>query len=333
MAVQSTKGKRARVVVLGTGGTIAGVARRQGDNVGYDAAQLGVKELLRSVPGVDARGVVGEQVAQVNSKDMTHALWVQIAQRCAYWLALPDVQGVVITHGTDTVEETAWFLQSTLAPRKPVVMTCAMRPATAASPDGPQNLADALALARTEGARGVMVVASGVVHTARDVQKVHPYRVDAFDSGDAGPLGHMREGQIARWRDWPAPRGTASWSYWHRRLASGLDWPWVEVVTGHGGADARLITALVDAGVQGLVVAGSGNGSVHEAWLAPLAEARKRGVRVVRATRCSAGQVVPAEGTEHGPEWDSVADLSPVKARISLLLDLLRKRAPAGRAR
>lgn len=322
-----------KIVVLGTGGTIAGVARKAGDNVGYDAAQLGVAQLLQGLPGADARGVVAEQVAQVNSKDMTHAIWVQLATRCAHWLARAEVQGVVITHGTDTLEETAWFLQTVLAPRKPIVMTCAMRPSTAASPDGPQNLADALAVARTPGAQGVVMVASGTVHGARDVQKVHPYRVDAFSSGEAGPLGHMREGTLAPVRDWPSPRGLGGWSAWQRRLGTGAAWPWVEVVTGHAGADERPIQALVDAGVRGLIVAGSGNGSVHEAWLAPLAAARKRGVRVWRATRCRDGQVVPAAGTEQSASWDAVTNLVPVKARVALLLELLRKPAPAARAR
>lgn len=333
VATRQQSGKAASVVVLGTGGTIAGVARKAGDNVGYDAAQLGVADLLRSIPGVDARGVIAEQVAQINSKDMTHAIWVQLAARCAHWLAQPSVQGIVIAHGTDTLEETAWFLQSVLAPRKPVVLTCAMRPSTAASPDGPQNLADALAVARTPGARGVVMVASGTVHGARDVQKVHPYRVDAFDSADGGSIGHMREGVVARSRDWPAARGTAPWSVWQRKLGTGAAWPWVQVVMGHAGAEPRLIESLVQAGVRGLVVAGSGNGSVHEVWLAPLAAARKQGVRVWRTTRCQQGSVVPPAGTEHGASWDATTDLSPVKARVSLLLELLRTTKPAARGR
>lgn len=322
-----------RVVVLGTGGTIAGVSRRAGDNVGYDAAQLGVATLLEGLAGVDARAVVSEQIAQVNSKDMTHAIWVQLARRCSHWLSLADVQGVVITHGTDTLEETAWFLQSVLGPRKPVVLTCAMRPATAASPDGPQNLIDALAVARTPGARGVVMVASGAVHGARDVQKVHPYRVDAFASGEAGALGQMREGEVVLFRDWPQARGLAPWSVWSRRLGTGSDWPWVEIVTSHAGAEARQIEALVDAGVRGLIVAGSGNGSVHEAWLAPLAAARRRGVRVWRGTRCRDGQVVVGADAAPSESWDLTTDLVPVKARVSLLLDLLRSPAPAARAR
>ena len=334
LGIQAPKAppKNGRIVVLGTGGTIAGVSRQRGDNVGYDAAQLGVDALLKGL-GVDVRGLVSEQVAQVNSKDMTHAIWTRLAQRCAHWLGQPDVQGVVITHGTDTLEETAWFLQSVLAPRKPVVLTCAMRPATAASPDGPQNLLDALAVARTPGALGVVMVASGTVHGARDVQKVHPYRVDAFSSGEAGALGCMREGAVALSRDWPSIRGTSPWSFWTRRLATGGDWPWVEIVTSHAGADPRQISALVAAGVQGLVVAGSGNGSVHEAWLAPLAAARKQGVRVWRGTRCRDGQVVVGAKAAKSDAWDLTTDLSPVKARVSLLLELLRNSRPAARGR
>lgn len=337
MVGKATGGTRrrgpAKLVVLGSGGTIAGVAKRAGDNVGYDAAQLSVAALLEQLPGADVRGVVCEQVAQLNSKDMTHAIWVQLARRCAAWLSHEEVQGVVITHGTDTLEETAWFLQSVLGPRKPVVLTCAMRPATAVSPDGPQNLLDALAVARTPGARGVTVVASGTLHGARDVQKVHPYRVDAFSSGEAGALGHMREGTVALSRHWPSSRGMAPWSSWARRLGEGTDWPWVELVTSHAGSDPRLIEALVEAGVRGLIVAGSGNGSVHEAWLHPLAAARKRGVRVWRGTRCPDGQVVVASNAPRSAAWDLTTDLPPVKARVSLLLELLRSPGPAWRGR
>jgi len=322
------------LLVIGTGGTIAGAGASPELSTRYQAAQVPVQAVASAVPGLEARASLRfAQPVQKASYEIDSADWQAIRAAVLAGLADPALAGVVITHGTDTLEETAWFLQTVLAPRKPIVMTCAMRPSTAASPDGPQNLADALAVARTPGAQGVVMVASGTVHGARDVQKVHPYRVDAFSSGEAGPLGHMREGTLAPVRDWPSPRGLGGWSAWQRRLGTGAAWPWVELVTGHAGADERSIQALVDAGVRGLIVAGSGNGSVHEAWLAPLAAARKRGVRVWRATRCREGQVVPAAGTEQSASWDAVTDLVPVKARVALLLELLRKPAPAARAR
>ena len=132
-----------KIVVLGT-------AQKASDNIGYTAAQVGVEQLLHAVPGLQAASggsLVAEQIAQLDSKDMEFSVWGALAQRCASALADPDVRGVVITHGTDTLEETAWFLQSVLDAHKPVVLTCAMRPATALVPDGPQNLLDAVAVA------------------------------------------------------------------------------------------------------------------------------------------------------------------------------------------
>jgi L-asparaginase len=180
-----------KIVILGTGGTIAGTASAAHDNIGYTAAQLGIAELLGSVAGLQKLPLVTEQVAQIDSKDMDFDTWAQLALRCAHWLGHADVAGVVITHGTDTLEETAFFLQAVLAPAKPLVLTCAMRPATAVAPDGPQNLLDAVAVASTAGARGVVAVCAGTIHAALDVAKQHTYRVDAFSSGDAGPIGYF----------------------------------------------------------------------------------------------------------------------------------------------
>ena len=180
-----------KLVVLGTGGTIAGTAATAGDNIGYTAAQVGVAQLLLAIPALAQMPcvLVSEQVAQIDSKDMSHAVWQALAERASHFLAQPDVQGIVITHGTDTLEETAYFLHAVLpAPllaAKPVVLTCAMRPASAMVPDGPQNLLDACAVALTPGAAGVVAVCAGSVHGAVDVQKQHTYRVDAFSSGDS----------------------------------------------------------------------------------------------------------------------------------------------------
>ena len=200
-----------KVVVLGTGGTIAGTASSVDDNIGYTAAQVGVDQLLLAIPGLDrvlaGRNLVAEQVAQIDSKDMGFEVWRQLRARVAHHLAQPDVVGVVITHGTDTLEETAFFLHSALPAvdlqGKPVVLTCAMRPASALTPDGPQNVMDAVAVACAPGASGVIAVCAGVVHGAVDVQKVHSYRVDAFDSGDSGPLGYIEEGRVRLVRNWP----------------------------------------------------------------------------------------------------------------------------------
>ena len=303
------------LVVLATGGTIAGRAAHAQDNVGYRSAQLGVDELLHAVPGAAPLAVEGEQVAQLDSKDMDHATWQRLAMRVAHHLARPEVRGLVITHGTDTLEETAWLLQRVLAPRKPVVLTAAMRPATSLQADGPQNLADALAVAAAEGAAGVMAVLAGRVLGAADVRKRHSWRLDAFDAGDAGPLAGIEQGRLRRWRDWPTgdALGLA------HLAADPASWPWVEIVTSHAGAGGAAVDALVAAGVRGLVVAGTGNGTVHQALAAALDRAQGRGVAVRLVTRCAAGPVVA--GPNH--RWPVYATLGPVQARVELMLELM----------
>ncbi|MFZ4286679.1 asparaginase [Variovorax sp. HJSM1_2] len=338
------------VVVLGTGGTIAGTAANAGDNVGYTAAQVGVGQLLDAVPGLKQMGVtlLAEQVAQLDSKDMSHAVWQQLAWRVAHWLAQPEVCGVVITHGTDTLEETAYFLQAVLDPEKPVVLTCAMRPSTAVAPDGPQNLFDAVAVAKAPGARGVVAVCAGTVHGALDVQKVHTYRLDAFGSGDAGPLGYVEEGVLRRLRAWPLGNGLPerfkkSLPFKGSALAQAAlhhiartdafahlqpdvnQWPEVEIVLSHAGTSGAVVHALLAHGVRGLVVATTGNGSVHHALEAALRAAMAKGVAVVRATRCTNGRIVV--GAEDGGQavqpLPEAGGLSPVKARVALMLALL----------
>ncbi len=310
---------QAKTVVLGTGGTIAGTAQRPGDELGYTAAQLGVAQLLGTVAALVEGPVEAEQVAQLDSKDMDVATWRALAARCAHALARPDVSGLVVTHGTDTLEETAFFLQQVLSPSKPVVLTCAMRPATALMADGPRNLLDALAVARTPGARGVVAVCAGQVHGASDVAKVHPYRLDAFGSGEAGPLGVVEDGRLRLLRDWPAV-GDPLAPERLRAVLAGRDWPAVEIVMNHAGADGRIVDALLAQGeLRGVVVAGTGNGSLAAPLQQALLRARERGVRVLRSTRCAQGRVLSVPGH---PLPDSQG-LSPVKARIQLQLDLL----------
>lgn len=299
--------------MLGTGGTIAGSADSSADHVGYRAGQVPVINLLAAIPSLSGLRIETEQVAQIDSKDMEPAVWADLATRCNHWLAQDDVLGVVITHGTDTLEETAYLLSKLLRGDRPVVLTCAMRPGTALSADGPQNIADAVAVVRTPGARGVTVVCAGKMHAASDVRKVHPYRLDAFSSGDTGPIGFVEDGQVVLARAWPAEveRGARV------TLAAGTAWPWVEIVHSHAGSDGRVVQALVRDGVQGLVVAATGNGTVHARLEEALLAAMAAGVSVVRATRCSEGRLIDAGGTRLPAH-----PLTPAKARIDLMLDL-----------
>lgn len=313
-----------RVLVLGTGGTIAGRAASSDDNIGYVAGQVGVAELLAGIEAPPGVALEAEQVAQVDSKDMEFSIWLALAQRCAQALADPTLAGVVVTHGTDTLEETAFFLHSVLGASKPVVLTCAMRPASALSPDGPQNVRDAIAVAATPGAQGVTVVCAGVVHAAQDVQKVHTYRIDAFASGDAGPVGFVEEGVVRLAKPWPeGPKGAPpSIPDWPRDA----DPPRVEIVFSHAGARGDLIDSLVaqraqgaPGAISGLVLAATGNGTLHREIEQAAARAQAAGVRVVRATRCPQGRIL----AKPDDTIDDAGALGPVKARIRLQLELM----------
>ena len=321
-----------RVVVLGMGGTIAGRAASEGDNIGYTAGEVGVADLLGGIDAPEGLSLEAEQVAQLDSKDMEFDVLLQLARRCTAWLSEADVAGVVITHGTDTIEETAFFLHSVLATGKPVVLTCAMRPASSLSPDGPQNVRDASAVAATAGAEGVTVGCAGTVHGAPDVQKVHTYRPDAFSSGDAGPVGYVEEGVVRRLRDWPRSTGNAPSKMLAANAGAALCWPRVEIVTSHAGASGAVIDMLLQeraAGVaqpmRGLVIAATGNGTVHHALEAAALRAQDAGVAVLRATRCTSGRILPRAD-------DRLRDagaLTPVKARIALVLELSDEPAAA----
>lgn len=321
-----------KLVFLGMGGTIAGTAASAGDNVGYKAAQVGVQALLASVPGLvpllGGREVLSEQVCQIDSKDLEHTDWRSLWDRVSHYLAMDDVSGVVVTHGTDTLEETAYFLSCTLPvellQRKPVVLTCAMRPASSLTPDGPGNMADAAAVALCKEAHGVLVVCAGKIHTAAHVQKVHPYRTDAFDSGEAGPVGLVEEGKVRLLGDWPTL--TASESPIGSPVLPSGAWPRVELLISHAGATGAVVRAMLEtdadaAPLRGIVVAGTGNGTIHKSMESALLKAQEQGIRVVRVSRCAYGQVVGGSATDRSGAFAS-AGLSGVKARIGLMLEI-----------
>jgi L-asparaginase len=261
-------------------------------------------------------------------------VWRRLVEQLAQTLARDDVAGVVITHGSDTLEDTAWLLQCLFGDGKPVVLTCAMRPADHAAPDGPGNLLDALAVVRDAGAVGcgVLAVCAGRVHAARHLRKCHGWALDAFTSDGWGAVGAVANGQV-RWlqpvplarvdpaADTAPPGWRAALSLCGGERQAVLDawqargWPWVEILTSAACADGRAVTALIHAGVKGLVIAGTGSGTVHRAWLAAAASVR---VPVVLGAGCDmAGMPLTEQAL-----W-SAADLSPRKARIALALFLL----------
>lgn len=311
-----------KIAILGTGGTIAGTSQSAADNVAYNAARLTVDEVLGCIPGAFfSLELITEQIAQVDSKDMGFAVWKALAERVHYFLQREDIDGIVITHGTDTLEETAYFLHAVFHPSKAVVLTCAMRPATALGLDGPQNLLDALTVASLSGARGVVAVCAGTIHGAAAVQKVHPYKLDAFSSGDSGAIGFVEGGNLRIMQDWPPALSVGAYdaiekiAFW----SSSKSWPRVEIVMSHVGADGSIVDSLVASGVAGVVIACTGNGTLHCSLEAAIGRAEHSGVRIALASRCWDGRMVGrSSGLSHGIEG-----LSPVKARIQLLLELI----------
>lgn len=308
-----------RVVVLATGGTIAGSASTPASSTRYQAATVPVAVLLDAVPVLrDVARLEAEQVAQVDSKDMSFALWQRLAERVRYWSAQRDVAGIVITHGTDTLEETAMFLHLTSESAVPVVMTAAMRPATSLSADGPLNLLDAIRVATHPDAvgKGVLVVLNQEIHAARDAIKAHTTSVQAFLSPGLGPIGFVQD-TLVRFTRAPLRLPVSPWP-----VPDGM-WPWVEVVSSHAEPQRQVVDALVGAGVRGIVVAAAGNGSVHETLLHALTDAARAGVAVVRSTRTGAGNVpAPVQINPLAGVFATAGDLNPFKARVVLLLAL-----------
>ncbi|ULR91562.1 asparaginase [Comamonas sp. B21-038] len=330
---------------MGTGGTIAGMADDAENPGQYRAAQLSVAALLAGVSGIEtaaAGPLDAMQIAQIDSKDMSDEVWHALLQACDAAMRDEAVRGVVITHGTDTLEETAWFLHCVLGRlAKPVVLTCAMRPANALMPDGPQNLKDAVAAAAALDADGhpllrevVAVTGGGELHSARWLQKVHPHRLLAFSSGEQGPLGWV-DGTNVRLRQGYAPQaadteGGYTGSAWLAALPApaSTPWPWVEIVTSHAGLRPGLLKALQAQGVEGLVVATTGNGTVHEVLLDAMARARQQGLPVWRSSRCSDGVISDAVLPRMADLGNDLAvALTPYKCRVSLQLALVQARS------
>jgi len=259
------------ILLLGTGGTIAGLLKEGSPTTtgkSYKAAQLPVSAL---VPASKHR-IVSEQIAQIDSKDMNFEIWEQLHARISNAQNDPAIHAIVITHGTDTMEETAYFLHRALVCTKAVILTGAMRPADAMDGDGSHNMTFAMEQAERLSA-GVWVAFAGRVFSGGNVQKVHPTRLDAFDAIDEENRGGGSAPLIAFK---PPIKG----------------WPRVEIVMSHAGASGAIVEALIAARVDGIVMAGTGNNTVHYELEAALHKARQAGVAVSLTTRCQAGSVV-----------------------------------------
>ncbi|MGS0892251.1 asparaginase [Burkholderia stagnalis] len=307
-----------RIAVLATGGTIAGAAPDAASTAGYQAGALGVNALLDAVPALaSVARIDAEQIASIDSKDLALPLWNALAARIDALTADPAIDGIVITHGTDTLEETAYALHLVVQGDTPVVLTAAMRPATALSSDGPLNLLNAVTVAAHPAARGqgVLVAFNNRIHGARDVVKTSTYAVDAFQTPELGALGWVQDGRVEFARRVTRSRVTP--------LAIADAWPPVEVVASYAGVTRTAVDALVAAGVRGLVVAGTGNGSIHATLQAALVEAARQGVVVVRASRVGSGHVMRnGAANDDASGFVSAGSLNPFKARVLLMLAL-----------
>ena len=310
-------------MILATGGTIAGCAADSTEMTGYQAGVFGIEILLAAVPQIkNYAEVIGEQVCDIDSCNMTEPIWFQLANKVNTLLRDETIDGVVITHGTDTLEETAYFLNLVVKSEKPVILVGAMRPATAMSADGPINLLNAVRLAVSKEAfgKGVLVAMNDEIHGARDVTKTHTANVSTFKAIELGALGYMNNGKPNFYR-MTTRRHTEMSEFSVDGLTS---LPQVEIIYAHANQNRCIIDALAHAGVKGIVYAGMGNGSIHMNAEAGLIDAAKQGIVVVRSSRCGNGSVIASNR-----KWEELCfirsdTLNPQKARILLALALTK---------
>jgi L-asparaginase len=321
------KDPTANVVVLATGGTIAGKA---GSDVqaGYTSGQVGVKELLDAVPQAKKLAHLrGEQISNIGSQDMNDSVWIALADRINTLLAQDDVDGIVITHGTDTIEETAYFLNLVTKSKKPVVLTAAMRPATALSADGPLNFFNAVAVAANKDAhgRGVLVVVNDWIHGAASLTKTSTTAVQTFMSPMSGLIGTVAYGEI-EWLREPIGKNTVNSEFSVNKTTV---LPRVDIIMAYENMDGALINSAAIAGAKGIVIAGVGNGNMTKAALDAAAAQAKKGIVVVRSSRVTTGQVgrdVEVDDDKYG--FVASLALNPQKARVLLRLALMKTNSP-----
>ncbi|HKR11462.1 MAG TPA: type II asparaginase [Pyrinomonadaceae bacterium] len=316
------------IVILATGGTIAGAAA-SGTQSAYTSGAVGIDAMVKGVPGIEKlASIKGEQVANVGSQDMSFDIMLKLAKRINELLPNANVDGIVITHGTDTMEETAYFLNLTVKSDKPVVMVGSMRPSTAVSADGPLNLYNAVAVASDPKAKGqgVLVVMNDHIHAAHSLTKTSTTAIQTFMSPLRGLVGVSAYGK----NDW---YNTPPWKHTTQSefdISKVTKLPRVDIVFACADMPSDLIDASVNAGAKGIVIAGVGNGNMNKVSVEAAARAVKKGVVVVRSTRVATGMVdrnVEVNDDEHG--FIASDELNPQKARILLALALLNNHQPS----
>jgi L-asparaginase len=309
--------------VLATGGTIAGAQAPEG-GYGYKSGSFDIKDLISAVPNLDKLAIIsGEQVVNIGSQDMNDDVWLKLARRVAEVVESPDTDAVLITHGTDTMEETGYFLDLVTRTDKPIVMVGSMRPATAISADGPSNLYNGVATAISPGARGrgVVVVLNDQIDYARNVVKTNTSEVQTFESVNRGPAGVSNTGVVT----WFAPLDRKHGLTSEFSIEGVSKLPRVDIIYAHAGMNPDLIDAAVKLGAKGLVIAGVGDGNMTQAALDRVTAAAKAGVVVVRSTRLASGIVYRNNEVDDG-KLGLVAsgELNPAKSRVLLMLALTR---------
>ncbi|BEP71325.1 MULTISPECIES: asparaginase [unclassified Variovorax] len=311
------------VVILATGGTIAGAGASAVNSATYAAAKVGVEKLIAGLPELaKVANVRGEQVFQVASESLTNDNLMTLAKRVSALSKQSDVDGIVITHGTDTLEETAYFLTLTVHTNKPIVVVGSMRPGTALSADGALNLYDAVNVAGSKDAmgKGVLVTMGDNIDTGRDVSKNVNIKTSAFSS-QWGPLGMIVEGKNY-WFRAPVKRHTTNSEF---NIDSITALPPVEIAMGYEGVSSVAIDAIAKSGAKALIHGGTGNGSVADRIVPNLQKARTDGVVVIRSSRVPDGFVIRnAEQPDDKYDWVVAHDLRPQKARILAMVALTK---------
>ncbi|MFB1078037.1 L-asparaginase 2 [Photobacterium damselae] len=309
------------IKILATGGTIAGAGQSATES-NYTAGKVGVDALIAAVPDMTKiADISGEQVVSIGSQDMNDEVWLKLAKRVNELLAQDDVDGIVITHGTDTMEETAYFLDLTVKSKKPVVLVGAMRPSTAMSADGPVNLYNAVVAATDEDSkgRGVLVTMNDTIFDARDVTKTNTTSVNTFQSPNFGPLGYVHNSD-AKYQRSPERKHTTETVFDVSKLTS---LPKVGIVYNYANASDLPVKALIDAKFDGIVSAGVGNGNLYHTVFDQLEKASKDGIMVVRSSRTPTGSTtLDAEIDDAKYGFVASGTLNPQKARILLMLSL-----------
>lgn len=307
------------IAIVATGGTIAGTGQ-QGKTVAYRAGEMNVNEIIKTIPMIQDIAYIKEyQLMNVDSNEMGPKQWIVLSNTINDLLKNQDIDGVVVTHGTDTLDETAYFLTLTLHTSKPVVITGAMRPATATSADGPYNLYQAVSLASHDEAshHGVMGLFSNTIFSGRDIQKVNNYKLDAFDQKSFGCLGYMQDEKVYFFSRTFKIHTLAS-CFSKNQLT---DLPEVAIAYFYAGASPKILYDLAKYH-EGIVIAGSGNGNYSQDWLKAINDLSNEGIVFVRASRVSHGIVFDDEIFDPLHYCIAANTLTAQKARVLLMLAL-----------